>query len=335
MSRLVLMLFALILLTPLSLAERSPYVMFASGTLVVKPSVSTSSRVSEVKVFTLAVARTGFNGSSGGINLQVNQGDRIRINFVYGDGDLRQDNPHVVTIDGYNIETGEISKKNPIETVEFTAGQVGKFRLYCSIPCLGMENLQQGMLEVSPPKLGTFIRTSLSARHLEVHHPYIDHSLAHTDLLHVIAYVMDETGSPVAGVLVDFLVSTRFGIVKVASNMTEADGSAHLLYPLAALREMKVTVSFWGSGGYMASNATELFTPVVSVGEIPETPFLSGQNSLVDLRVVGIQPHVGATLMALIALVVGSVWLTYAYVLSQILKIKRVSSKRVKVMVEG
>ncbi len=328
MSRLLSVMLALVLIAPaFAVAERSANLVFASGTLGVNPSASISNNTS-MRELTVVVGRTGFNGSSRALSIQVDQGERVRINFVYGDSDLRQDNPHIVTIEGYNIQTGEIGRKNPIETVEFTAGQVGKFRFYCSIPCLGMENLQQGFLEVNPPKLQTFIRTNASARHLEIHHPNVAHFIPHTDLLHVVAYLTDEKGSPVVGVLVDFLVGTSFGAMKVASNVTEADGSAHLLYPLVSLRQMMVVIDFGGSGIYRASNSTQVFSPDIFPGEAAETPYLSGQNTLVDPRVVGVQPYVGAILVAVIAVVVGAVWSTYAHVLSQILKIKSYCSKR-------
>lgn len=302
--------------------------IMASGNLVVSPASITDTG-SEVKVFTIVVGRTGFNGSSGALNIQVNQGDRVRIIFVYGDGDLRQDNPHVVIIEGYNIQSDEIRKKDPTSIVEFTAGQVGEFRFYCSVPCLGMDNLQKGMLEVNRPKLATSIKTSLSANHLEVHHPNIDHFIPHTDMIHVIAYVTDENGGPVVGALVDFLFSTSFGMMKVASNVTEADGSAHLLYPLVSLRKMSVAAYFRGSGSYVGSNATSALIPDASTVEEPETPYLSGQNMLLDPRLVGVEAHVAATLIAMIAIVVGSVWVMYTYVLTRILKIKMHSSRKI------
>lgn len=323
---------SLLLLIPpaFAAAESSLPLISVPGALAVSPSPSVSADSSEVKAFTIVVSRNGFNGSSAPLNIQVTQGDKVRIKFVYGDSDLRQDNPHVVKIEGYDIVTDEISKKYPVAIVEFTAGQVGKFRFFCSISCLGMDNLQSGTLEVNPPKLETSIRTVLEARHLEVHHPNIDHFLPHTDVLHVVAYVTSEKGRPVVGILVDFHVSTTFGLMKVASNTTEVDGSAHLLYPLSSLRKMGVTTYFKGSGAYEASNATGVFTPDISIVDPLETPYLSGQNPTIDLRVVGIEPQVGASLVAIIAVVVGSVWSTYVYVLGHVLKIKKHSSKRVR-----
>ncbi|MBI3116530.1 MAG: hypothetical protein HYZ12_04240, partial [Thaumarchaeota archaeon] len=115
-----------------------------SGTLAVAPSQPGNGNSSQLKVFTVVVSRLGFNGSSDSMNLQVNQGDRVRMLFVYGDNDMMHSNPHEMTIDGYNIVTDTINKKTPTTVVEFTAGQAGKFVFYCSKPCAGMENLQNG-----------------------------------------------------------------------------------------------------------------------------------------------------------------------------------------------
>lgn len=285
------------------------------------PSQPGNGNSSQLKVFTVVVSRLGFNGSSDSMNLQVNQGDRVRMLFVYGDNDMMHSNPHEMTIDGYNIVTDTINKKTPTTVVEFTAGQAGKFVFYCSKPCAGMENLQNGTLDVKPAKAAETMKTTIAIKHLEIHHSEI--------LLHVVSALADDKGRTVEGVLVHFFISTTFGMMKIGSNTTQADGTAHLIHPLASVWEMKVGVHFDGSGIYQASEATTSFLPDGSVSEVAATlPYVSGQNKLVDLRLIGIEPLQGAIMAIVVALIVGSVWSTYAYVLSQILKVRPVLSKR-------
>lgn len=292
-----------------------------SGTLAVAPSQPGNEKSSQLKAFTVVVSRQGFNGSSDSMNIQVNQGDRVRMLFVYGDSDMMQSNGHEMTIDGYNIVTDTINKKDPTTLVEFTAGQAGKFVFYCSKPCVGMENLQNGTLEVKPAKVTETIKTSIAIKHLEIHHSKI--------LLHVISTLADDKRRPVEGVLVHFFVSTTFGMMKIGSNTTRSDGTAHLTHPLASVWEMKVGVHFDGNGIYQASDATTSFLPDESVAEVAATlPYVSGQNKFVDLRLIGIEPLQGAIMAIVVALIVGSVWSTYTYVLRQILKVRPVLSKR-------
>ncbi len=119
-----------------------------SGNLKVL-NLTPSSNETGVKYFTVLVSASGFNGSPNPFYLQVIQGDRIDIRFVYSDQDLSFDNPHKMLIGGYNIVTGDIDGQIPVQEVNFTASQVGSFQFYCIIPCFGMENLQQGFLVVS------------------------------------------------------------------------------------------------------------------------------------------------------------------------------------------
>lgn len=306
---------------PFVLAWNSQERSIISGTLAVAPSQPGSENSSRLKVFTVVVSRFGFNGSSDSTNLQVNQGDRVRMLFVYGDNDMMHSNGHDITIEGYNIVTDTINKKNPTTVVEFTAGQAGKFVFYCSKPCVGMENLQSGTLEVKPAKAAETVKTSIVIKHLEIHHSKI--------LLHVISTLADDKGRPVEGVLVHFFVSTTFGMMKIGSNTTQADGNAHLTHPLASVWEMAVGVHFDGNGIYQASDATASFLPDGSVSEVAATPpYVSGQNKFVDLRLIGIEPLQGAIMAIVVALIVGSVWSTYTYVLRQILKVRPVLSRR-------
>lgn len=103
------------------------------------------------KEFVIIVSQKGFNGTADNFNIKVKQGDLVKITFIYGDNDLPKDNPHQITIDGYNIKTDTLGKSKLTVTVQFTADQVGDFNFYCSSKdCTGMDNLQSGNLNVTP-----------------------------------------------------------------------------------------------------------------------------------------------------------------------------------------
>lgn len=119
-----------------------------SGNLTVF-NLTPSSNETGVRYFTVLVSASGFNGSPNPFYLQVIQGDRVDIRFIYADQDLSFDNPHKMLIGGYNIVTGNVDRQIPVQEVNFTASQVGSFAFYCIIPCFGMENLQGGFLVVS------------------------------------------------------------------------------------------------------------------------------------------------------------------------------------------
>ena len=108
-----------------------------------------NARMPQQKTFIIMVSRNGFN-STDQFNITVNQGDQVTITFVYDDGDLQTDNPHRMTIDGFDIHTGVINKANPSVTVKFLADQSGSFNFYCVIYCVGMDKLQSGNLIVIP-----------------------------------------------------------------------------------------------------------------------------------------------------------------------------------------
>jgi hypothetical protein len=283
-------------------------------------SSSNGASQTQTKAFVIVVSRSGFNGTASRFVIEVNQGDKVRLTFVYGDWDLSQDNPHVITIDGYNVVSPKLRRTTPNSTVEFVAGQSGDFRMHCSLPCLGMENLQEGLLRVNVGSGAGLTKTSTFITHVEVHPP---------NVLHIVANVVDENGLPVAGVTVGFDVNTTLGLMEVGTNITSADGVADYQYALPSTLERGIEVLFRGSGHYEPSNATEAFLPIVSPSSsaiVP--PYVSGQNPMIDLRLVGVEPIPAAVIVSLVILVVGSVWMVYIYAIKQIVGIRADSKRR-------
>ncbi len=78
------------------------------------------------------MAYIGVGGSiDGQINphLTANVGDTVRITLINGDPVL-----HNLTIDEFNVKTGDLSQKDQQVTVEFTPDRPGDFVYYCSQP---------------------------------------------------------------------------------------------------------------------------------------------------------------------------------------------------------
>jgi hypothetical protein len=281
--------------------------------LVMAASAAPAAGGASLKSFIIVVGKDGFNGT-GSLVVEVKQGDAVSLTFLYGDGSLSQNNPHVIAIEGYGLTTPKLTRTAPSATLQFVAGQVGDFVIHCTLPCLGMDNLQGGILRVDVVP-GRSIKTSTYITHLEVHSP---------DILHVIADVQDQSGLPVAGVAVNFDVNTTLGLMQAGTNVTSSDGLADFEWKLPATMQSGVLAVFKGSGQYAPSNATEEFVPaVLATSLVPGTPFVSGQNTIIDTRLVGVIPWEGALMVTVVLLTVGCVWAVYAYALRQIVGIRQ------------
>ncbi len=99
--------------------------------------------------FQIEVSRRGFNNTAGEYRLEVEQGHEVEINFVYGDQDFSQNNPHFIGIPDLGINTGLIDDENPEVTVRFTADKTGEFAFECTkADCVGHGNLLGGILVI-------------------------------------------------------------------------------------------------------------------------------------------------------------------------------------------
>ncbi len=274
---------------------------------------------SEFKIFTVMVSSDGFNGSSNTLNLDVSQGDQVQITFVY---DSTVNTAHEIAIEGYNIQTAILDKANPVSKIQFVAGQAGSFLIHCIIPCVGMENLQNAWLVVQQSS-GRIIGTTLALRSLNIT----------GSLLNINVRVTDSAGNPIGGLIVNFYVSTDFGMMNIGGNVTDTNGVARFTYPLASIRDMTVEAYFPGSGIYQSGNATAILTPSNSgtvfasvVSETNNPP--GGEGSFFDIRLVGVSTQISVILAAIVLVVIICVWSTCAYVIGLILKIKRQNSKK-------
>jgi hypothetical protein len=292
--------------------------------LVLAAPTNPATGTDAVKSFVIVVGRNGFNGTSS-LVVEVNQGDTVSLTFVYGDTDLARNNPHAIAIVGYGLSTPKLGRTSPNATIQFVAGQAGDFVIHCTLPCLGMDNLQNGILRVDAIK-GKSVATSTFITHLEVHN---------ANILHIVAGVQDQGGLPLAGVTVSFDVNTTFGMMEAGTNVTSVNGLAEFEWSLPSTLLPGVEALFKGSGQYAPSNATEEFLPSVPFTSlVAATPFVSGQNAMIDTRLVGVVPWQSAVMVSVVLLTVGSVWIVYAYAVRQIISI-RSDHSRIGKEVEG
>jgi len=100
--------------------------------------------------FSIYISADGENQTSGNLTLgPVTLGDTVIITFIWNDTNNPWNN-HQMEIDGYNLTTDVLSQQTPMSVIQFTADLVGSFRIHCIIPCLGMDNMQNGWLVVVP-----------------------------------------------------------------------------------------------------------------------------------------------------------------------------------------
>lgn len=149
-----------------------------------------------MKEFLIIVSRDGFNGSRD-LRLTVEQGDTVKLRFVYGDTDLQTYNPHRIEIPEYGISV-RLSREEPSQDATLVVNQPGSFKIRCTLRCRGHENLQQGVLDVRP--------TSKKLTNVKIS-PWI--SSTPSGYL-VGAVVLTENDEPVEGIIIRFLVETSF-----------------------------------------------------------------------------------------------------------------------------
>ncbi len=262
--------------------------------------------------FTIYVGTTGFNSTyTAGITLTVNEGDSVTIRFVYNDTALPNNNPHEILIQGYNLNSGTIDRITPERTVTFTANIPGQTTFKCVVSaCDGHNNLLAGVLDVQPysgPRIPIVL--SLSGQ---------------TSRGNITLYVraVDDLGSRTPGILIHFYRNSTWGFAEIGAEPTNSSGEALLAYAPPSPGEITFKAAFTGSGIYSPNSSPPLGVPFTeSTDSEGGFPYVWGQNTLVDVRMVGVPAISGLVWIGMIFLIVGSVWATYLYVVRQLLGI--------------
>lgn len=199
------------------------------------------------KPLRVQVGRFGFRPP----RLEVAQGERVAITFVYADTDLDYPNPHIIRLKEYGLQTGEISPASPEATLTFTASQSGRITMACVGQCQGHQELQDGILAVTA---GATVRPTLL-------------SLAAAPRargesgFRLVATLRDEAGNPVAGVPVLFtraaalLAGQTPQPVRLGEALSALDGTATIAWVPRAAGPEQLTVQFTGTGGLGPSDS--------------------------------------------------------------------------------
>jgi hypothetical protein len=247
----------------------------------------------------ISVGRDGFNHTANYL-VDVEAGQEVTITFTYADGDLPSDNPHQIRIVGLGLDlpTIALSRDNPTASITFTPMQTGTLSIFCIIPCIGMENLTGGKINVVAPK-GSGAQGFLA----------LELTLGEDGSVLARATLQDSKGNPVAGQPIIFNQQTSVGSeLELGTLVTGDDGSALVSIPAVAGQDLEVTAESEGGNGIG-------FTRVAANLTVPGVP---------DAHPVGaLSSATPPPILALILLIVlGGVWATYGAVVYQVFRIR-------------
>ena len=106
------------------------------------PTTEATNSTNNILVSRVEVSRYGFNNSSGDFHLEVEEGQKVEVTFVYKDDDLAENNTHIIASADYGINTGPLDRNNPEVTLSFIAKESGEVIFGCIAPgCTGHHNL--------------------------------------------------------------------------------------------------------------------------------------------------------------------------------------------------
>ena len=259
------------------------------------------------KTFVYLVSAEGFNKTRTS-SIAVNEGDLVQIELVYDDDELG-DNPHTIVVRGYGIEA-TVSPKQRTATITFRATNLGSFRIVCgNEQCEGHDSLQGLTLEVKAAEKPVDVKP-------EEEKPIVQSKLEFSASfpnvirrgynLTLEAVLQDLEGRPLAGLPIAFYVNSTWGPVKVSSAYTNASGVAIAAYRPEQEGQFEFSAMFDGAKGFQSASSE----PVIKTLPVLTSP--PQPDSSLGLR---------GSVLALVAGVVASVWATYGYVLSRILRI--------------
>ncbi len=257
------------------------------------------------QLFTVAVSQNGFENMVD-YTLDVEAGHLVVITFAYADMDMADDNPHEIKIKGPGAEdlpTVTVSREHPTATINFTPKATGTLRFVCVIPCRGMENLVGGQIKVLKLKAaGAPVGLALDLL------PRDDGSVLARATLH------DPRGSPLVDVPVAFILHTSVGgDLVLGTPKTIDNGSAVLKIPATGADSVRVTATFDGGNG-------------LAYAETSEELALSSPAMLHPLDPLSTPTAPPALALALLV-VLGGVWITYSFVVYQVIRIRRESAR--------
>ena len=261
---------------------------------------SAQSEYLPTQTISISVGRDGFDHLSNYI-VEVEVGKEVTVTFTYADGDLTSDNPHEIRLAGLGLDlpTVVLSRDHPTASITFTPTKTGTINFYCVIPCIGMELLTGGKINVVAPK-ASGAATLLT----------LDFTPQDDGTVLARATLTDSKGGPAAGQPVIFKQQTSVGgELELGSIVTTDDGSAVVSIPAVIGQTLYMTAEFDGGNGFGFTRVASSFT----VQGIPD-PYPIGDLSSAT------PPFV---LALVLFIVLGGIWATYGTVVYQVFLIRK------------
>jgi hypothetical protein len=251
-----------------------------------------------------------YNGQSGDITIEVEEGALVELTFVWAHEAYVLDE-HIITLEGYGLESDKIDFHNRETTIRFIANRPGTFTFTCTVQCDSHDYLQNGHLHAARSGL-----ESQSAAFTPTILEMSPSSWVATGRLIVLTTTLRDTdGAPVPRAEVRFNLEAEFagveGPMEIGRARTDADGVAFFNYqPTLNLRQHRITAHFDGMGIY---DESQHGVQIDGIGEPPSA------HRPVPLGLEAIRPWAPAALLAVVIVI----WMTFAYVLYQVYAIAR------------
>jgi len=301
------------------------FLMVSPGVVLAEDSSAqnTASSTKQDSVsFSVEVSKDGFNNSPEELRLEVVQGQEVKITFVYAEPDGSEDNPHIIYIGGYKVQTDTLNQENSEVTVKFTANKTGEFPITCIFECVGHHRLQNGKLVVLPEAEGSPAESEMtSAVTLTMDAP----DQAETGQpLTLVAHVKDEHNENIEGAQVNFFIESDFfvkSLMEIGEMATDRQGLAKIDFTPNQAGILRVVARY---------EAGKNPGPV----EIEREINIVGADKSFYKTLVGIQFPKGFLIwMAAIAVLIIGIWGTFLYVLTQVFYISLgTRSKRIVII---
>ena len=206
----------------------------------------------------IPITDNGFNDQPSGFEITVEQGQLVELTFVWEHAAYLEE-AHIFVLEGYNLESDEISFHNREATLRFVAEKPGAFRLKCDVDCEVHDVLKRATLNVVRPGMGGAAvpggaggEDARPAAQILIAAP-VEAGLGTGARL--LTTLTDESGTAIAGAKVSlFEVIGFMGVepqeVEVATGMTDAQGTSTLVYTARRTGNRTLTAYFDGGLDY-------------------------------------------------------------------------------------
>ncbi len=144
----------------------------------------------------------------------------------------------------------------------------------------------------------------------------------HGENLAITARLLNEDGSPINGVSVDFYQKTQFGELKIGTGITGKAGITSIEQTINSPAVVTIRAATDGDKVVSAEATAKVIVKNWQPNDLSDQPWAQ-QLTTPNPFIVGLPLPVNIVIVALIFTVLGSVWTTYLYVISRIFAIRK------------